>query len=213
MDQKKEVAGNSELLTVKVSSNKNLASQKTALRKEILENLKKMKPSERQAQSQEIFSKLLKTDVFRKARKVSCYISKEGEVETAAIIDYLLAQKKEVCVPVINQNSMMMIQIDQNTIWKKSAYGLKEPTTIKLVNPKSLDLIIVPGIGFSLDGCRLGRGKGYYDQFLKSLRAYKLGLAFEHQIHTKIPLSDHDIKLDGIITPKTIAIPKREIIN
>ncbi|CAF4837785.1 unnamed protein product, partial [Rotaria magnacalcarata] len=51
----------------------------------------------------------------------------------------------------------------------------------------NIDLIIVPGLGFTLDGSRLGHGKGYYDRYLNSLNGnfYTIGLAFREQILEK----------------------------
>ena len=70
---------------------------------------------------------------------------------------------------------------------------------------KSIDLIIVPGVGFDPCGNRIGHGKGYYDSLLRHARnTLKIGLAFEFQIQEKIPVEDHDVHVDTIITEKRI---------
>ena len=64
-----------------------------------------------------------------------------------------------------------------------------------------LDLALVPGIGFTLDGGRLGRGKGYYDRLLAEVPVMKCGVAFECQIADEFPLESHDVQLNCILTP------------
>jgi len=64
-----------------------------------------------------------------------------------------------------------------------------------------LDFALVPGIGFSLDGDRLGRGKGYYDRLLAGIAGFKCGAAFDCQLVARLPAESHDIRLNGILTP------------
>lgn len=66
--------------------------------------------------------------------------------------------------------------------------------------------MIVPGLGFTINGKRLGRGKGYYD---RSIAEYKnkypcnnlktIGLAFNIQICDDIPTSEEDSLIDYIV--------------
>ena len=58
---------------------------------------------------------------------------------------------------------------------------------------KELDFALVPGIGFSLNGRRLGRGKGYFDRMLCEVRGWKCGVAFDWQVAVEIPSEQHDI--------------------
>ena len=64
----------------------------------------------------------------------------------------------------------------------------------------------MPGLGFSSDGDRLGRGKGYYDTYLQKCedmgyRPYTVALAFKEQICESIPTDTHDKKLDLVLFP------------
>jgi 5,10-methenyltetrahydrofolate synthetase len=64
------------------------------------------------------------------------------------------------------------------------------------------DWLFVPGLGFGLDGKRLGRGKGYYDRYLENSKALKMGIAWSKQLSEKIPVESHDCHMDFIITDK-----------
>ncbi len=62
------------------------------------------------------------------------------------------------------------------------------------------DWLFVPGLGFSLKGSRLGRGKGYYDRYLENSQAIKIGIAWSEQIIEQIPVESHDCHMDFIVT-------------
>lgn len=61
---------------------------------------------------------------------------------------------------------------------------------------------LIPGVGFGLNGRRLGRGKGYYDRYLESSQALKIGIAWSGQLNEEIPVESHDCHMDFIITEK-----------
>lgn len=72
-------------------------------------------------------------------------------------------------------------------------------TPYKVVEPK---WFLVPGVGFSEQGQRLGRGKGFYDRFLETHEGIKIGLAWSGQIKEDIPVESHDCHMDFIVTEK-----------
>ena len=81
-------------------------------------------------------------------------------------------------------------------------YNIMEPSPIcNEVNINQLDLVIVPGVAFDRFGGRLGRGNGYYDRFLKNLKAIFYGVCFKQQVVDKTPQDLHDAKMDIIMTP------------
>jgi 5-formyltetrahydrofolate cyclo-ligase len=71
----------------------------------------------------------------------------------------------------------------------------------KEITPK---IIIVPGLGFTSDGKRLGRGKGFYDRYLEHSSVIKIGIGFEMQIEEDIPTDPHDVKMDFVVTDHRI---------
>lgn len=65
-------------------------------------------------------------------------------------------------------------------------------------------IVIVPGLGFSADGKRLGKGKGFYDRYLQDSTVLKIGIGFEIQIESNIPTDSHDVKMDFVVTDQKI---------
>ena len=89
-------------------------------------------------------------------------------------------------------------------------WNIKQPTDEEerpeALDDGSLDLILVPGMAFTENGHRLGRGKGYYDTYLQKAKSVgvnpkTLALAFNEQILSEIPVNDHDYNIDRVIYP------------
>lgn len=72
------------------------------------------------------------------------------------------------------------------------------------MSPEELELILVPGLAFTLKGGRLGYGGGYYDGYLPATCASLFALAFEVQISEGLPLESWDYPLDGLISERAI---------
>lgn len=99
-----------------------------------------------------------------------------------------------------------MIDVNRNNMlsWSSHEVTIDAPSTF-LFSTGGLDLIFLPGLGFDKDGNRLGRGKGYYDTYLKrcvqhqEVKPYTMALAFKEQICPQIPVDEHDMKVDEVL--------------
>ena len=66
-------------------------------------------------------------------------------------------------------------------------------------------LSAIASVAFDALGHRLGRGRGYYDRFLRtmgtvpSVRPRLLGLCFDFQKLTSVPVDPTDIPVDQVI--------------
>jgi 5-formyltetrahydrofolate cyclo-ligase len=79
------------------------------------------------------------------------------------------------------------------------------PDNMEVSLPADLDLIIVPLVAFDESCNRIGMGGGYYDRFLKNYpKARKVGLAYELQKVSHVPVEQHDVRLDQIVTEKSV---------
>jgi 5-formyltetrahydrofolate cyclo-ligase len=161
---------------------------KAELRKEILTRLKAQDAKLKAEKDKKIKDKFLALAEFKEAKTIAFYVSFASEVDTKALIDEALKLGKRVVVPVVKGDGMDMCDAKDRD---------KRPF------PKEkIDLVVTPGVAFAKSGQRLGRGKGYYDRFLKSLagRARKIGLAYSLQIVEDLPADPHDIPVDLVIT-------------
>ena len=140
------------------------------------------------------------------------YVNIGKEVNTRNIIERLLLDEKKVSVPICVTETTELIasQIYDMAELTSSQFGLLEPKAdfIRKLNPKEIEVVLVPGLAFDRRGNRLGYGKGYYDGFLIKLspNALKIGLAYNFQLMDEVPIDNHDIPLDIIITEKEIIV-------
>ncbi|MCE7973394.1 MAG: 5-formyltetrahydrofolate cyclo-ligase [Leptolyngbya sp. PLA1] len=72
------------------------------------------------------------------------------------------------------------------------------------VDPRTLDLVVVPGLSFDRLGGRLGRGAGFYDRFLAGLRAVRVGLCFDEQIVDQVPTDPGDERMHCVVSPSGV---------
>lgn len=77
------------------------------------------------------------------------------------------------------------------------------PQDAALVPRERFQGFLVPGLAFDLNGTRLGRGKGYYDQFLQGFEGELVGLCYSAQVQVEPLLKDPwDIKMHRILTER-----------
>ena len=80
--------------------------------------------------------------------------------------------------------------------------GLQPPAGCDLLEP---DAVIVPLVGFTADGHRLGQGGGHYDRWLEAHPdTMAIGLAWDVQLVDELPLEPHDRTLAAVVTPTRI---------
>ena len=65
--------------------------------------------------------------------------------------------------------------------------------------PEHFDFVLVPGVAFSPNGYRLGRGKGFYDKFLSKHPLYTVGVCFREQFYLDIPFEPHDVPMNKVL--------------
>ena len=76
----------------------------------------------------------------------------------------------------------------------------------KEVEARDLDLVMVPGVGFTRDGARMGNGQGYYDRLLNQVRPDSplIALAFECQMFPELAVGLHDVSMNKVITERAV---------
>ena len=82
------------------------------------------------------------------------------------------------------------------------AFGILEPQGERPCPAGEIDLVVCPGVAFTADGRRLGRGRGYYDRYLgdPAFRGFRVGVCYAHQLVDDLPVEPHDVRMDRVIT-------------
>ena len=178
---------------------------KAGLRKELKNALSSMSDSEHEDISINVsknLNKLLRSlDVIQKNLVIGVFAPIEKEPKWFLKLDEELL--KLTAYPAFDKE--MVFRLAQLSDLKtKKDFGV-EILGPELAHPIiTPNIIIVPGLGFSTDGKRLGRGKGFYDRYLEKSSAIKIGIAFEMQIKADIPTDPHDVVMNFVVTDHNV---------
>lgn len=179
---------------------------KKEIRAALLLKRKALSSEECLLQSREIARRFLGSSEFKAAQTIHFYLATPSEVQTEEMIREALRMKKRVVVPVVQpeKNSLTLSElIDFHpSQLQPGPYGISEPRPEyqRKVDPKEVDLWVVPGVAFDATGNRLGFGGGYYDRLLSRVKGKKIGVAFEFQVVDRLPIEQTDHPVDLILT-------------
>ncbi len=178
---------------------------KSALRKQVRAELKRMAPEERAAASAQARAALAAQALWQQAQSILFFAPLPEELDVWPLLAAALSANKKVALPrfVAETRTYVACQIQNpETDLEVGHFGIREPgqQCSRLLSNR-LDLILVPGVAFDLHGRRLGRGKGYYDALLTAVRGTVCGVAFDQQIVTEIPVEPHDVRVNCLLTP------------
>ena len=159
-----------------------------------------LEESEKSVAADAVFDMLEKTAAFLMAENILMYHSLPDELSTRKFIDKWSAIKR-FFLPRVNGVNLEILPYDKTRL-HLGAFHIEEPDGDDVQPVDSLDLIVVPGVGYDSKGNRVGRGKGYYDRLLVSSNATKIGVAYDFQVVDEIEAEEHDVKVDIIITDR-----------
>jgi len=180
-------------------------NNKPAMRRLLREKVAALTPTQRHAKSLAACALVATSPEFMQARVVMLYLSTDEEIDTAPLALRCWQAGKSVVVPKVSWDQRRMLPVEITTLQTgitSTGPGIREPMTGKPIPLDLLDFVIVPGLGFSTTGYRIGRGMGFYDRFLaqSDFIGRSCGLAFEEQIVEALPVLDHDVPLSMLVT-------------
>ncbi|HEB12880.1 MAG TPA: 5-formyltetrahydrofolate cyclo-ligase [Actinobacteria bacterium] len=179
----------------------------TGISKESLRRLFREKRSSLGAQtraeaSAQIVDHIVALEAFQESMGIGAFWPLAEEVNTRALIAKCFEMGKRVYLPRVNSQETRLEFCPFTgdvTSLRSGPFQIQEPATPE--SPAgSIDLIIVPGLAFDMRGHRLGYGAGYYDKYLEDKRALLTGIAFDIQTIDILPVGDHDVAVDIVVT-------------
>jgi len=166
---------------------------KIELRRLVSQRLAALSPEARAEKSAAICREIAGTGEWRTARTVGLFAPLASEPD----VDRLRAAPgTRACYPRMNGGGLLFLRVADRAALLASRWNLLEPAHREedVVPPEEIDLLLVPGVAFTPDGHRLGRGRGFYDRFLATpgLRAITFGVCFSEQLFPALPVEAHD---------------------
>lgn len=153
---------------------------------------------QREELSTQIFRQVEQLPPFAGAKVVALFSALKDEPSTSEALARW-SRIKRIVLPRVEGEVMRFYDYVPSAM-TDGAFGISEPDATTLCLPEEIDLIIVPGVAFTADGMRLGRGKGFYDKYLSQngFRAFKTGVCYPHQIIDELPTDPHDIPVNRL---------------
>ncbi len=182
-----------------------IQAAKHSLRQQVFARLKTLTPAERAVAGAQARALLKQQPIWQAAQSILFFAPLLGELDVWPLLLEALAAGKTAALPRFDpttrtyracriQHHVADVQLGQ--------FGVREPNARCAAGSlNGLDFILVPGVAFDPHGRRLGRGKGFYDQLLATVRGPTCGVAFDEQLVGEIPVEPHDIHLNCILTP------------
>lgn len=187
---------------------------KKALRSEFKTIRRSLAPEDQQAKDAQIFKKLTALKEYKSASLLLTYVSTAIEVDTHRLIQQAVSDGKKVAVPwcVPGKVDMKFFLIKSLDELEPGSFHVLEPVPGKQpeLNASVTDfelahsLCVLPGLGFDLEGYRLGYGKGYYDRFLSRYPGVTAGVCYTGCLKTQLPHGRYDRMIDILVTEKFV---------
>jgi 5-formyltetrahydrofolate cyclo-ligase len=187
-------------------TSENTAKRKRQLRQELRQLRRGLSSGQQLRAGRALRDRLLFHSRFQHSRRIACYLPADGEIDTRPLIHAALAAGKQLYLPVIAGNRMQFHPYSRGTRLYLSGFGLLEPRAGRhAVAELTLDLVIMPLVGFDRSGARLGMGGGFYDRAFQQVhkrapQPILLGVAHALQELDEVPVERWDRRLHAVAT-------------
>lgn len=177
---------------------------KNILRQESKRNRATLSSDYRHQASLAICDHIQDWPIFQNSTTILTYMAMGSEVDLSP----LLARypQKEWGIPRVQTRGQMVFHIFNPEKLIRHPYGMMEPDPLSTIIPSErVQLTLVPGLAFDLQGWRLGYGGGFYDRFLSHQTGKYAGITYQNLLQSQVPHDSHDIPMQFIITENGIS--------
>jgi 5-formyltetrahydrofolate cyclo-ligase len=180
---------------------------KNVIRNEVREAMHTLPAEARLMASSVLADRVRSVIADRQARCVMGFLADAREINFDAALTELLSNPDvTVGVPIVSVDRGRMTcgrlrSLDPESL-ATDRYQIRTPRPpAEPIEPTALDLVFVPGVAFTRDGRRLGRGGGYYDRFMADLppTTWRIGVCHPLQIRTELPVGKYDLPVNALL--------------
>lgn len=168
---------------------------KESIRKEVIFHRKNVNADIKKEKDDTIIRAISKDPVFKKAKSVGIFYPMKDEIDVLKLID----DSKRFLFPKVKKAEIIFYEVNNQTQWQKSKFGVLEPINGVLFEG-IIDYLIVPLLAYNEKNMRIGYGKGYYDRYIAVHKPkYTVGVAYDFQRYV-FDHESHDQALDVIVS-------------
>ncbi len=181
-----------------------MPNEKSCLRSRLRTLRQGLGAIERARRSQDIAQQFFdQWAVFQSPVRVALYAAIGTEADPGLLEPGLRARGCEILYPRVVGDDLCFHAAQLAELSPQAPWGIPEPRAhTPPTPPESIDVFVVPGLGFSRTGARLGYGRGFYDKALRMARSCEavvaVGYAFDIQVVDVLPEGPHDERVDGV---------------
>lgn len=179
---------------------------KAALRADLKQRVAGIRKALRAQQEDLVNAAIISDEDWRHADTVLVYRAIGDELSVVSAANDAMRAGKRVCFPKVRPgNALSLHHVTDWAQLEPGAYGIPEPVAgCPLVTPMDVDIAVVPGVGFTRAGQRLGQGGGFYDRLLPALGGISWGVCYDEQVLDALPIEPHDRPVDRVIWPGSL---------
>ncbi len=175
----------------------------------------RLPPDMRAEKSARLCDAIVNSSAWQTARTIAIFAPQPREPDVEML--WAHGAGKSFAYPRVEEDRLDLFRVDSLYELAPGAFGVREPGAdpARNVSPGALDLILVPGVAFTREGARLGRGGGFYDRLLAALgpQTFKIGVCFDSQLLPALPIEAHDEQVDFIATESGLLTATRLLTN
>ncbi|SFS90500.1 5-formyltetrahydrofolate cyclo-ligase [Marininema halotolerans] len=194
-----------------------MPSPKKRLRSQLLATREALDPIQIAEESRQVCQRIMELPQWQDANYVLTYMPHRREMDLRPLMEKAWVMGKKVVLPraLPAKRSLSFYEVNHFRDITIGVYGIQEPLAKEeaRIDPKVLDLALVPGVAFDHHGYRLGYGGGYYDRFFagEGSSIVRYGVAYSFQWVNSVYPEGHDIPMDGVVKPDGLILSQRDI--
>lgn len=196
-----------------------LQSQRRQLRKTLRQQRRNLSGSTQKAAAHQLARQLRQQPWFLRSHRLAVYLANDGEISPDQLVAMAAKMGKQIYLPVLhpfNRRQLWFVRYQTSSPMQKNRFGIAEPRLkgygyhrTNRCPASLLHLVLMPLVGFTAEGERLGMGGGFYDATFAQHSSWfhkplLIGLAHECQRVEHLPIAGWDVPLAGILTPLRI---------
>ena len=159
-------------------------------------------PAYRQEASHALCTQLLRLPLLHALSHVAAFMALPDEPDLGAFIAHVPPSMQLHLPRVTGEHEMEFYPYRPAELSADNRYGILEPqSALAPTPPELLQAVLVPGLAFDAAGHRLGRGKGFYDNYLlRNPNALRIGVGFAFRLLPSVPFEERDQRLDAFLS-------------
>jgi 5-formyltetrahydrofolate cyclo-ligase len=184
---------------VQNTQNTDGAAAKHRVREQFRTARESLSPREVSVASIALCERLAAWGVLQKACTVLTYIAFRNEIDLSPLLELLPGI--EWVIPRVVGRHLVLHPYDPKRLVPHQYGMLEPPAGSPVIDPATPDVVLVPGVAYDRRGGRMGFGGGFYDGFLPTTPALRVGITYDVCLVDELPCDEHDQRMDWIATP------------